>query len=63
MRSNRSTWRVDIDPRGQKSRSLANWIGVGPSSVWSDSKHAPSPEVNCTYLLLRYDPRCSQRSE
>lgn len=44
-----------VDPGGQKSRSLANWIGVG--RVWSNSKHAPSPEVNCTYLVLRYgDP-------
>jgi len=44
-----------VDPRGQKSRNLANRIGVG--QVWSNSKHAPSPEVNCTYLVLRYgDP-------
>lgn len=59
MRSNRSTWQVSLTREGQKSRSLANRIGVGRSSVWSDSKHAPSPEVNCTYLLLRYDPRYS----
>lgn len=44
-----------VDPRGQKSRNLANRIGVG--QVWLNSKHAPSPEVNCTYLVLRYgDP-------
>lgn len=49
-----------IDPGGQKSRSLANRIGVG--RVWSNSKHAPSPEVNCTYLVLRYGDPSKLRS-